>query len=92
MTIAYWEPRVNHLLLVKIQRDGEILPFGLVDRDGVHLGVLTVQDLERVLVPGSADDGAGLEVELVPVIPSPLSISNITGYRAITWLRSTTGT
>lgn len=68
---------ISPLLLFEIQCDGEVLPLGLVNRGRPDLGVLAVQDLERVLVSGSSDDCASLEVELVPVVPNCLSISTI---------------
>jgi hypothetical protein len=60
--------KAKNSLLVKVQGDGEVLPGRLVDGRGPDLGVLPVEHLERVLVARPADDGAGLEVELVRAI------------------------
>jgi hypothetical protein len=55
----------SNSLGTEIQGYGEVLPSSAIDRSRPDLGVLSVQDLEGVLVACAADDSTHLEVELV---------------------------
>ena len=56
----------TNILLVEIQRDGKVLPLLLLNRRLPDQLVLPAHDFERILGDAClADDGAGLEVELV---------------------------
>jgi hypothetical protein len=69
-------------LLVVVELDGEILPVRLVNSNVVQTLALAIKDLEVALIGGgSADDLAGLELDLVGgvvccLVPNILYASN----------------
>lgn len=56
------------LLLDEVQSNGKVLPRGLVNSRRPDDGVVSVRNLERVLIARLANEGTRLEVELVGAV------------------------